>query len=151
MIMFILASIIAISTCYIIAEKLLKESTVEELSILLKTSSTSWLLLSGWGDEDFPEFSKAAWGSNDRKFYRTLMKRMKDSRYGESQKLLKKLIRIEDKRQNAKKNLTKGDEAYVQQSVALLSHYGKKEGFEGFLARFLIKRHKERIGNGIGS
>lgn len=146
----LLAGGFAIAAGHLIAERLLQESTVEELGILLSASDTSWLLSSGWGAEDFPEFSGAAWGQDDRKFYRMLMKRMKGPRYGASRKLLKGLISIEDRRQEAKKDLAQGDGSYIQRTAALLSSYGKREGFEGFLARFLVKRHKERISDGTG-
>ena len=141
----------ALAASYFVAERLLHESTVEELGILLSASDTSSLLSSGWGEEDFKAFSGAAWGMEDRDFYLFLARRMKGSEYGKSRKLLRSLIRIEDQRQEAKKDLAAGDETFVERTFTLLSSYAGREGFEGFLARFLVKRHKERLDDGAGS
>ena len=93
---FLLVGAGALAIGMAVSSLLIRESTLEELNILLKTDSTDEIISMRWGEEEFPAFFKNEWGSDSRKTYRLLMKRMKKADYGSSKKLLRALIRIED-------------------------------------------------------
>jgi hypothetical protein len=146
----VLVGAAAIGAGFAIAERMLRQSTLEELGILLSTSDTAWLLQSGWADEDFPALGRAGWGRGERGFYLRLMKRMRGPAYGRSRKLLRQLVRIEDERQSAKKGAARDDAPFKARELALLSSYREGGGFEAFLAEFLEKRHMEMVRDGNG-
>ena len=123
---------------------MLRESTLEELRILLKTESTASILSGRWGEEEFPELFGSDWKDDTRGFYAGLMRGMSKKEYGSSRKLLRALIRIEDERQAAKGKTT-DDSEFTKRERALIESYKRKEDFSGFLAAFLEKRHLERV------
>lgn len=135
---------------YLLSEVMLRDSVIDELDILLQSSNTDWILESSWGEEDFPVFFRPKWESS-RVFYAKLRRSMRKSKYGSSSRLLTKLLRIQDQRQEAKKDLEKGDEKFKTRTRIVLAEFSQNDDFGGFLSRFLEKRHKERVDNGARS
>jgi hypothetical protein len=138
------AGLLMIGFSYVLSEKLISDSSAKEMRILLQTSDTGWLLSSRWGAEEFPEFFDADWKGNDRQFYTRLSRRMKGAQYGNSRKLLRKLISIEDARQTGKGGMGSQEDSFSLRSAMLLAGYRNKDDFSGVLAQFLEKRHLER-------
>lgn len=137
------AGVLAVASGYVLSERMLGYSSAEEMRILLQGSDTRWLLSSGWGAEEFPEFFGADWKGNDRRFYLELSRSMKGARYGSSQKLLHRLIGIQDAREADKARGAKDDRS-SSRTAAVLAAYRDRDDFSGLLAQFLEKRHMER-------
>jgi len=137
------AAVIAIASGYTLSDRMMGESSAEEMRILLQGSDTDWLLKSEWGAEEFPEFFGAEWKGNDRRFYLKLSKSMKGPQYGNSQKMLRKLIRIQDERETSRARGSQED-VFSRKTAAVLATYRGKDDFSGLLAQFLEKRHSER-------
>jgi hypothetical protein len=88
-----------------LAPYMLRQSSIEEMGLLIEEGSSDSLLKSLWAEDEFPEFFASGWDEDDRAFYKRLSRRLRGARYGESRKLILKLIRIEDERQEAKGKL----------------------------------------------
>jgi hypothetical protein len=138
------AGVLAIASGYALSESMVRDSSAQEMRILLQTSDTGWLLSSGWGAEEFPEFFGADWKGNDRQFYAKLSRRMKGARYGSSRRLLRNLIRIQDERQAAKADMGTREDGASLRTAAVLAGCRGNDDFSGLLAQFLEKRHLER-------
>lgn len=135
---------------YFLAERMLRVSEIEELKILLETSTADWFLSSRWGEDEFPEFFRTKW-ADDKNFYMKLMKSLRKSRYGGCKKLLRNLIRIENKRQRKKMEEMDDDEEYTIRIRTLLETYKRREDFAAVLGAFMEKKYLERMKGETGS
>lgn len=142
--MWIVAGAGAMACGIAISGLMLRESTLEELRILLQTDSTDDIISARWGEEEFPAIFRIDWSADTRKSYMRLMRLLRKNKYGRSRELLHALIRIEDEQQAAKGS-DREDAQFTERTRALIDSYKRNEDFSGFLAAFIEKRHMERI------
>ncbi len=134
----------ALAAGYFIGTAMLRMSAIEEMGILIDSGSSKDLLESRWGEDEFPDFFAAAWGTNGREFYKRLSRSLKDARYGRSRRLLQRLIRIEDEREGAKRSGAATDDAFREKALSALAAYRGRGGFESVLASFIERAYTER-------
>ncbi len=139
-----IAGAVAVAAGYAVGSWMLRKSAIEEMGILIENGSTAELLESRWGEDEFPDFFAAAWGSGGRDFYRSLSKALRGARYGESRRLLARLIRVEDDREKAKGAPGSSDEGFRARSLSTLGSFRGKGGFESVLSAFIEKGYTER-------
>ncbi len=134
----------AVIAGYFIGSGMLRMAAIEEMGILIENGSSKELLESRWGEDEFPDFFAAGWGRSGREFYRSLSSSLRGGRYGESRRLLARLIRIEDDRERAKGTAGSSDDGFRARTLGVLSEYRKRGGFESVLAAFIERAYTER-------